>query len=76
LIAPEPDDDSPLKTYELVDLHQNGTAAGNIVIYFGVDDLVPGRLDAVSLSTDAQHLTFQFWDGQYGPLVFDLRRVP
>ena len=70
------DDDSPLKTYQLIDLHANGTGTGRIVSYFGPNDVTNDLLDEVSVSTDAQHLNFEFWHGQYGPLVFNLMRVP
>jgi hypothetical protein len=69
------DDDSPLKTYMLIDLHANGTGEGRIIIYFGPNDTNTDQLDQVTLSTDKQHLHFEFWDGQYGPVVFDLTRA-
>jgi len=79
--CPEPvfyygsDDDTPLKTYQLVDLHQDGTAYGRIVVYFAPNDTNSNVIDEVFVTLDGQHLTFQFWHGDYGPLVFDLMRV-
>jgi hypothetical protein len=82
--CPEPvfyygsDDDSPLKTYLLVDLHSNGSALGHIVIFFGPGNVQTGDLDALTLSPDGKNLKFQFWatwgSGRYGPYVFDLTR--
>jgi hypothetical protein len=69
------DDDSPLKIYELVDLHQNGTADGRIMLFFGPNNAQWKTLDALYVSLDGQHLTFEFWNGDYGPLVFNLTRV-
>ena len=73
------DDDSPLKTYELVDLRDNGTGLARINIYFGPTNVNEGDLDAITLSADAQQLDFEFWatwGGRFGPLVFRLKRVP
>ena len=48
--------------------------AGRIVIYFGPTDTNLGQLDQITISADKQHLRFEFWNGQYGPVVFDLMR--
>ena len=68
------DEDTSLKTYNLIDLHQDGTAYGRIALYFGLNNANSEILDEVFVSLDGQHLTFQFWNGDYGPLVFDLMR--
>jgi hypothetical protein len=72
------DDDSPLKTYSLVDLRADGTGYGHIVILFGPNSTQMGDLDEVSLSADGERLQMQFWPtwlGRVGPLVFDLKRA-
>ena len=74
------DDDSPLKTYSLVDLRADGTALGHITMIFAFSSSVQqGNLDPVTLSADGQHLTMQFWQtwtGHIGPVVLDLKRAP
>jgi hypothetical protein len=72
------DDDSPLKTYSLVDLRSDGTTLGHLVIFFGPNNTQTGDLDPLTLSADGQQLQFQFWatwSGRYGPLVFKLKRA-
>jgi hypothetical protein len=70
------DDDSPLKTYELRDVLANGRASGVIGILFALNGVPEVRdLRQVFVSQDLQSLTFEFWNGIYGPVVFDLRRV-
>jgi hypothetical protein len=70
------DDDSPLKTYEIRDIHTDGTGGARIAILW--DESYTGlcELDMIKLTPDLTQLHFEFWNGDYGPVVFDLTRVP
>jgi hypothetical protein len=75
------DDDSPAKTYLLQSLNADDSAGGTIQITFDVAgaNAGPGSLEEVFVSADGQHLNFEFWatwSGRYGPVRFDLMRVP
>lgn len=69
------DSDSPLKTYALRDIRADGIGAGIISIFFDAGTVNQGTLDTVSLSDDGQQLHIEFWNREYGPVVFDLAHV-
>ena len=48
---------------------------GRLTIYFGAGDTNQGTLNAVSLSPDANQLSFQVYNRGYGPLVYKLQRT-
>jgi hypothetical protein len=68
-------DDSPEKTYQLTDVHATGEGWGEIQIYFSPGDTNQGELRHVALSPDGNLLNFECWKGEYGPLVFSLKRL-
>jgi hypothetical protein len=74
------DDDSPGKRYQLIGMNDNGTARGGMTLLYGWGLGPEDDLDAVAVSSDSQHLTFEFWStdahGRLGPIAFDLTRVP
>jgi hypothetical protein len=70
------DDDSPLKTYEIRDIHTDGTGGGRIAILWDESYTDLRELDMITPSPDLTQLHFEFWNGDYGPVVFDLTRVP
>src|SRR6185436_1536212 len=74
------DDDSPKKTYALLDVLADGTGVGEIEIWFGpmlkTSELRTGDLGKIVIDEEMTHLTFEFvpaWLGSYGPIVYDLR---
>ncbi len=74
------DDDSPFKTYRLLDVNTAGEVSGDIEIYFGGPGSASGtnrdQLLHVVLSADGNNLTFEMWhDLTYGPVSFRLTRV-
>jgi hypothetical protein len=68
-------DDSPEKTYLLDDVLADGDGHGTIVFWFGAGDANMGEIRHLSLSADENELSFEVWNGQYGPIVFTLKRV-
>ena len=70
------DEDSEHKTYSIENLNSNGEAIGEIKIYFGPNSVTTGELRKITLSSDYNRLSFEFWHfGQYGPIKYELRRV-
>jgi hypothetical protein len=81
------DEDSQQKVYELEDVTPFAPRSGfgTIDVTFFPDSVVgdnsqSGTFEELGLSPDGTRLTFEFWgdwsDGKYGPLVFDLTRLP
>jgi hypothetical protein len=69
------DEDAPQKRYHLADMLDDGLGVGQIDIVFDVGSVNRGDLRNVRLMGD--RLEFEFFHrGQYGPLVFQLLRVP
>jgi hypothetical protein len=76
------DADSACKTYRVTDMNDDGTATGEIAITWDYTspptcDTSHDQLRRISFSNGYNALLFEFWHfGQYGPVVFDLTRVP
>lgn len=77
------DDDSSLKRYTLDTINTEKAVSGTIDIIFGgrgvpyYESGYQGYLRSVRLNADASRLQFDFWySDTYGPLKFDLERVP
>ena len=68
-------DDSSEKTYLLNDVLPTAEGQGEIVFWFGPDDTNPGQIRHMYLSPDESELEFEVWKGDYGPLVFTLKRA-
>lgn len=69
------DADSPAKKYAIVDLQESGLGVGEIDIIFEPDTPsgYQGELQNIRLMGD--QLGFDFFNGSYGPMVFQLLRV-
>jgi hypothetical protein len=67
-------DDSPEKTYRIDDVLANGDGAGEIILYWDAGTTNLGEVRHLALSADGHHLTFEVFNREYGPLVFDLVR--
>lgn len=71
------DDDSPEKTYELIDVTANKMAVGRIVVWFGPGSTALDDIKQMQISSDLKLLDFEVWHQvTYGPLVYALHRVP
>jgi hypothetical protein len=60
--------------YEIVDLQSNGDATGRI--YLTWDAWSPNDLKAIRLNAEHTYLHFEFYNGNYGPVVYDLFCTP
>jgi hypothetical protein len=70
------DADAPQKTYELDDLHLDGSASGNIVVYFPEGTTTDDQLLDVALDATAGNLSFDLWHlFEYGPVHYQLQRT-
>jgi hypothetical protein len=77
------DDDSSLKRYALDTINTSKAVSGTIDIIYGgrgvayYESGYQGYLRNLRLNAGASRMQFEFWYGtDYGPLVFDLERVP
>ena len=75
------DADSACKTYRVTDMNDDGTATGEIAITWDYTndcgDTSLDQLRRISFSNGYNTLHFEFWHfDHYGPVVFDLTRVP
>jgi hypothetical protein len=72
------DDDDEQKTYDLDDVGSDGRATADIVVVFETGNTTTrDRLDAIDLSLPADQLAFDLIHlGQYGPVHYELQRVP
>lgn len=72
------DVDSEYKIYDIYDVYSNGSAVGNIEIYFGQSPTNVttnrGKMDYIVFSNDSQQVNFEVMKGEYGPLVYELHR--
>jgi hypothetical protein len=72
------DDDNPQKTYEIYDVRSDGKATAHIVVYFDISNTTTrDELEAIDLAAAGDRLAFDLIHlDQYGPLHYDLQRVP
>ena len=74
------DEDLPNKTYNLFDLHANGTGEAYIQIAFSASEAIEGTLDLIAINADTTTLAFDFYPTwaapTLGPVHFDLQRAP
>ena len=71
------DADLPNKTYQLFDVHGNGTGESYIQIAFGSTSANQGQLDNIAIDPTATTMTMDFyptWLGRIGPVHLDLVR--
>jgi hypothetical protein len=69
------DDDAPSKRYHLADMLDDGLGVGEIDVVFDVGSVVRGDLRNVRFM--GERLAFEFFHrSEYGPVTFELRRVP
>lgn len=69
------DTDSPSKTYSIRDVAADGTASGDIVLYWDNSETnVVDELGDIAFQGDRLTLTLTHF-GQYGPIAFDLTRA-
>jgi hypothetical protein len=71
------DDDDPHKTYAIDDVRADGTAIGDIVVYFPTATTTHDILDAIDLGLDGNTLSFDLIHlEEYGPVHYELVRAP
>ena len=73
-----PDDDTPLKTYEVTSVLPSGAGRGSIAFVW-VDNAVPtvrvGELRTI-VFTGPDDVVLEIWDrATYGPVYLDLQRI-
>ena len=68
-------DDSPDKTYDLIDVKANGECWGELTIYFAPGDTNIDEIRHLTMSDDQTHLSFDvFHQSIYGPITLTLTR--
>jgi hypothetical protein len=78
----ESDDDLPNKTYDVYDLHMDGTGIARLFVVFPNDPNNPGQgtMDSIVLDATGSALTFDFYpswlNSKIGPIHFTLNRAP
>jgi hypothetical protein len=66
------DDESTGKTYVIDDIQDSGKGIGSLQVLSNGGGFGQIDLKHISLSDDLTSLTFESWNGKYGPVTYDL----